>query len=70
MEDLVTAVIAEVFNMLSFGLNCSGGSRGAFEIDLNPGSKNTLIEQSDRDSLIEQLDRDTLITVVLLEIMQ
>ena len=39
-----------------------------FEIDFNPGSLNTLIEQSDRDSLIEQSDHDAAIAVVLFEI--
>ena len=34
-----------------------------FEIDLNPGGWNTLIEQSDQDSLIEQSGQDTLSTV-------
>ena len=29
----------------------------AFEIDFNPGSLNTLIEQSDRDSLMGQSDQ-------------
>jgi len=44
---------------------CRGVSRfpqkPPYEIDLNPGSLNTLIEQSDRDALI---------TVVSLEMMQ
>ena len=54
-------------------LYTSGGSRGVsrfpqkppFEIDFNPVSLSTLIEQSDRDSLIEQSDRKC---YVLLEI--